>query len=236
MHDDSLDIGGRRYAPADVLAALGPLLSPARWARIEAVAAARTRRVIPVLDGLADPRNVCAVLRTAEALGGLELHVVTRGLPLRMTSTAGQGAEKWVEVRRWAAPDACAAHFAGRGYRLAAVHAHPEAIPVEALTAGPPLALVFGNEHAGLSPEMQRRADLHVQIPMPGFSRSLNVSVAAGIVLHRAHAAFAGAAPDLSPAEQRRLMAVYCLRSVPRAARLLARLLPDAPPTDAQPS
>jgi tRNA (guanosine-2'-O-)-methyltransferase len=78
---------------------------------------------------------------------------------------------------------------------------------------------VFGNEHDGISEALSAAADDSVRIPMRGYVESLNLSVAAAVLLA---AALRGRPADLSPAEERRLYAVGLLRSVPRAEEILA--------------
>jgi tRNA (guanosine-2'-O-)-methyltransferase len=82
----------------------------------------------------------------------------------------------------------------------------------------PKVAIVLGNEHDGLCEALRRVCDRSVRIPMRGFVESLNVSVAAGVLLA---AATRGRAGDLSPEQRRHYYARWLVRSVPRAEEIL---------------
>ena len=86
------------------------------------------------------------------------------------------------------------------------------------LASLPRVALVLGNEHEGIAPEIRAACRLSVRVPMRGFAESLNVSVCGGILLAYATSGRAG---DLSASDQRRLYARGLAVSVPNAAALL---------------
>ena len=98
-------------------------------------------------------------------------------------------------------------------------------IPLADLDLSTPLAVVFGNEHRGVSELLAAQADELVSVPMHGFSRSLNVSVAAAVVLAHLRERLPREAPHWQPTSAQRLLltAHYYLASQPRAASLLRR-------------
>src|SRR5689334_13155530 len=100
-------------SPAQVIAALEPLLSDERIARIDGVLARRTRAVVPVLDAVDDPRNVSAVLRSAEAFGLQEVHLVRGAHPFLASRLITQGAERWLDLCWHDGPEACIAALRG---------------------------------------------------------------------------------------------------------------------------
>lgn len=223
-HPPEFDIGGTRYAADTIVARLMPHLSPARAGRLRRVVLGRSYAVAPVLDGLHDLGNVSAVLRTAEALGFQPVHLIAGVPPYKVANRVTQGAEKWLDIERWHRADACITALRSRGYRILAAHVR-RAQPIDAYTFDVPTALVFGNEHTGVRPEVLEAADGRVYVPMPGFARSFNISVAAALCLYhvyRDRCARLGAHGDLTSEERSRLLAVYCLRSVKHAAALLA--------------
>lgn len=218
---DNFDLAPPEPLPADVetvLAALDPMLTDARRERIEAVIASRARSVVAVLDGLIDPHNVSAILRSADAFGVQQVHWIARSNPFLASPRVSQGADRWLDVIRHANARACVAALHELGYKVY-VAAMDGALRPEALAEAPKVAIVFGNEHAGVSDEMRQLADGTYAIPMHGFVQSLNVSVAAAITLF---AAMRGRPGDLSPSERQLLRARYVRLSVPRADEIVA--------------
>jgi len=77
-------------------------LLPERRARIDEVVANRTRTLVVVMEAVCDPQNVNAVLRTAEAFGIQELHVIEGPMkPFDRNKKISQNADKWLDVVRW---------------------------------------------------------------------------------------------------------------------------------------
>jgi tRNA (guanosine-2'-O-)-methyltransferase len=215
-HPDELDPLVRQPLPASaehVLEALEPMISSERRARIGSVVAARTRAVVPVLDGLIDPHNIAAVLRSADAFGVHEVHVIERDTTFMATRRIAQGTERWIDVVRHVSPEACVAALRARGHRVY-VAAMDGTLGPSDLRQLPRVAVVFGNEHLGVSDAMRKLADGTYTIPMLGFVQSLNVSVAAAITLFAARGDRPG---DLEPQDQCELRARFVMQSVPRA-------------------
>jgi tRNA (guanosine-2'-O-)-methyltransferase len=211
--------------PAEtILERLGPLLTEERKRRIDEVIAGRTRTVVPVIDGLANQGNVNAVMRTAEALGFQQLHVIERGMPHKSSARTSQGAEKWLDLNYWDDAAALARSLREDGYRILATHLDETAVPISEVDFTRKTALVFGNELAGLSPEMLALSDQRVIVPMSGFVQSFNISVAAAISLYHARhdrLTRQGHHGDLSDREKLLLRASYYIRSVQNARRIL---------------
>jgi tRNA (guanosine-2'-O-)-methyltransferase len=244
--------GGRAFSPAEVIERLAPFVGEARQARIEAVVAARTVRVVPVLERVHDLGNVNAALRSAEGLGVGAAHLVALegdaaewvqsldaeetgattaagattvegGTPARRQS---QGADKWLDLHVW--PDAATAcdGLKAQGYRIAATHLAADAVPIAEVDFTVPTALVFGNERDGTSDALLARADLNVVLPIDGFIQSYNISVAAALGLYHARAdriRRQGHHGDLSAEERAWLTARFYFRSVKAAEHILAR-------------
>ena len=237
---DAVPVGDADVAADVVLDVLDPYLSDARRARIAAVAAARAFGVVPVLEGLVDPGNVNAVLRSAEGLGFGAAHLVALegeaaqlmdppdddDTPAfrRAQRRASQGADKWVETRAFAEPAAYCDWVRARGGRVAVTALRDDARPVEAWDFSQPTALVVGNEHAGASAAMLDAADAALLLPLDGFVQSYNVSVAAALALFHARTdrlRRCASHADLDAERIRRLRAHYTARAVPHADALL---------------
>jgi tRNA (guanosine-2'-O-)-methyltransferase len=203
---------------------LPDFLLPERKARIDAVVAQRTRTLTVVMEAFADPQNTNAVLRTAESFGVQEVHVVV-GPQKRYdrNKKISQNADKWLEVVRWKTTGECLAGLKARGFTIYATHLGEGSGALAGLSFAEPVALVFGNEHAGVSEEAQRLADACFAIPMRGFSQSFNVSVAAAICLARAverREQERGRHGDLPPAELEALRERFYALSVNQRARV----------------
>lgn len=202
----------------------GAFLVPERRARIDEVVAGRTRTLTVVLEAFADPQNVNAVLRTCEAFGIQELHVVEGPMkPYDRNKKISQNADKWVDVRRWSSTRECLLHLRAEGFAIYATHLAQGARPLEALSFAGKVALVFGNEHRGVTGDGIALADATYAIPMRGFVQSLNVSVAAAISLAKAverREAERGRHGDLSDAEAAALRERFYVLAVKQRARI----------------
>jgi len=171
--------------PAAVCATLAPLLLDDRRVRIDAAAAARLGGLRLVIENLHDPHNGAAVLRSAEAFGVQRVDVIESVEPFRFSSVVTQGCEKWLDVVHHPTLAGAVAALRADGFALYA--AVPGAAKtVEELDFARPAAVMIGNEHAGLGGEAVAAADAVFGIPMPGMTRSLNLSVAAALIVERA--------------------------------------------------
>ncbi|HUU01700.1 MAG TPA: RNA methyltransferase [Myxococcota bacterium] len=200
---------------------------PERVRRLYAAAARRTRELTVVLDGVHDPHNLSAVVRSVEGFGLLDLHVIETHARFGICPKVTQGAEKWLDIHRYPAPQECLAVLQAQGFALWLADPDPAAVAIDKLPWEGRLALVFGNEHEGASDKMRSVAHGKFRIPMRGFSQSLNVSVAAGIVLATGTAERerrTGSPGDLTSEEQAALAAEWQRRSVRAAEQILARL------------
>jgi tRNA (guanosine-2'-O-)-methyltransferase len=222
-HDDpdAYQVGPSEPLPfpaSVVVAALSPLVTEARLARMQHVVANRTKSVVVVLEDLTDPHNGSAVMRSADAFGVQEVHVVPSQHGFSATRTVSKGAHKWLTVTRHRSTPACVEALHARGFEVL-VAAMDGALTPEDVAKRRKVALVFGNEHRGASEAMREGADGTFAIPMVGFVESLNVSVAAAVTLYTATRGRGG---DLDDAEREGLLARYLFDSVRDAARVVA--------------
>ena len=211
--------------PAAVCATLGPLLLDERRVRIDGAAAARLGGLRMVIENLHDPHNGAAVLRSAEAFGIQRVDVIESVEPFRFSSVVTQGCEKWLDVVRHPTLTEAVASLRADGFALYA--AVPDAAAtVEDLDFARPAAVMIGNEHAGLTSDAIAAADVVFGIPMPGMTRSLNLSVAAALIAERAaqrRRRAIGRSGDLDDAAVLALRARFYAASVRGADVVLAR-------------
>lgn len=149
----------------------------------------RTRHITVAVENLFQPHNASAVLRSCDCFGVQDVHIVENRNRYRLNRDISLGASKWLSLHKYDKSTlpplaACLSNLRERGYRIAATTLRPGSIPLAEVPVDEKLALFFGAEMAGLSPEVYEHADLYVQIPMVGFTQSLNVSVSAALCLH----------------------------------------------------
>ena len=221
-HSDTIEVDGVALPVAVVWSVLAPHLTPARRQRVREVAARRSFAVATVLEHVHDDGNIAAVLRTCEGVGFPVVHVVRQalspGAPARPPNRVTQGADKWLEASWWDAGDRVLATRVGAGPTI------------DQVDFSRPTAVVFGNEHAGVTDATAQAADGWFSIPMAGFTRSFNISVAVAMVLQharRSRVASRGADGELTADQRLILEARYAVRSLPSAGALLRRALTD---------
>jgi len=223
-----LQVGNYTLGPDRIIELLRPFMRDRRLNGIRQIVARRTRTVVPVIEGVVNTGNVSAVMRSTEAMGYQDLHVIATGGRYKHSERTAKGAQRWLDVHQWEAPVPCVEHLQQRGYRVAAMYLDDEAVPIASLDFTTPTALVFGNERDGVSSALRDAADVSCIIPMDGFTESFNISVAAAVGLYHARhdrMQRQGAHADLSEAEQLRLTARLCMRSVTKADSVLQRVL-----------
>jgi tRNA (guanosine-2'-O-)-methyltransferase len=199
-------------------------LLPERRERIDRVVAERTRTLTVVMEAFCDPQNVNAVLRTCEAFGVQEVHVVDGPQKAyERNKKISQNADKWLDVVRWRTSAECLDALHARGFACYATHLGEGSGALGELSFAGKVALVFGNESRGVSDEAVRLADATFTIPMRGFVQSFNVSVAVAITLAKAverREVERGRHGDLSEAEAAQLRARFYVLAVKQRARI----------------
>lgn len=199
-------------------------LLPERKARIDEVVAGRTRTLTVVMEAFCNPQNVNAVVRTCEAFGIQDLHVVEGVMkPYDRNRKVSQNADKWLDVHRWKDTRTCLEYLRGQGFAVYATHLGPGSRGLSQLSFAGKVALVFGNEHRGVSNEALALADARYAIPMLGFVQSLNVSVAAAVSIAAAierRVAERGRHGDLAEAEAAALRERFYVLAVKQRARI----------------
>ncbi|WP_239382132.1 MULTISPECIES: 23S rRNA (guanosine(2251)-2'-O)-methyltransferase RlmB [unclassified Frankia] len=141
--------------------------------------------LLVALDGVTDPRNLGAVIRSAAAFGAHGVVVPERraaGVTAAAWKTSA-GAAARLPVARATNLSRALAAWADAGIFVVGLAADGEVALDELEMAGDPLALVVGSEGRGLSRLVGERCDLTVRIPMVGNVESLNAGVAAGVML-----------------------------------------------------
>jgi tRNA (guanosine-2'-O-)-methyltransferase len=161
--------------------------SERRIARLEYVLKHRQPDLTVVMENIHDPHNVSAVLRSCDAAGVCEaqlLYNIDAFPKIGKKSSASAG--KWVERRKFKTVAECYAKLRSEGFHIYATRLDEMARSLYDFDLTQKVALVFGNEHRGVSDEAAQEADELLRIPMFGMIQSLNVSVACAITLYEA--------------------------------------------------
>ncbi|HKI06675.1 MAG TPA: tRNA (guanosine(18)-2'-O)-methyltransferase TrmH [Thermoanaerobaculia bacterium] len=160
--------------------------TPKRFHRLRAVLDRRQPDLTVLLEDVLVPRNLAAILRSCDAVGVLEAHAVWPGGRLKISRPASGGNRKWLPVHKHRTLAEALERLREQGLRVLAAHPTAGAIPFREVDYTLPTALLLGNEDNGLTPEALAGADAVVTIPMEGMGTSLNVSVAAALILFEA--------------------------------------------------
>ncbi len=158
-------------------------LTPERWHRIERVARQRSEHVRLMIQDVHDPHNISACLRSADAFGLKSVDVITLYQKFQR-STASRGAGQWLSISRWRDVQSCVSHLREKNYRIAAGFPDCDAMTIDELPIDKPIAVLFGNEHKGVSADWLPHVDYRFTIPMFGMVESLNISVSAALTMH----------------------------------------------------
>lgn len=169
--------------PEDAWDLLSPRFSEARKQKMLAVAAKRTNHIQLVTQDVHQPHNVSACIRSADAFGILNCHVVTLNDTKFRPSTVARGVSGWLNIDKHETVMGCVDALRARGIKLAAGLPTQNAMKLEDIPIDQPIAVIFGNEHAGIDNSWIEHIDYPFSIPMVGMVESLNISVSAAITL-----------------------------------------------------
>jgi tRNA (guanosine-2'-O-)-methyltransferase len=174
-----------QYGIERVIEAVTPLLADGRIDNLEHKLAAKLESLTVVLEQLYDPHNGAAAMRSVEAFGLSDVHVVDGETgSFSASAEVTMGSHKWLDLHRHRSAEACADELRRRGFLLLATVPGAE-LELEDIDVSRPLALWFGNERDGLSEAAVELCDHQVRIDMQGFSQSFNLSVSVALFVHR---------------------------------------------------
>ncbi|HUF73959.1 MAG TPA: tRNA (guanosine(18)-2'-O)-methyltransferase TrmH [Gammaproteobacteria bacterium] len=161
-------------------------MTPERFARLKQALARRQHDLTVLADGVHKSHNVSAIIRSCDAVGVATLHAVWGSGAFSRHHMVAGGSKRWVDVERHASAAGAYARLRDSGFTILAAHAVPGARDFRETDFTRPTALVLGAELEGPSPYAIAHADAAIAIPMHGLVESLNVSVAAAVILFEA--------------------------------------------------
>lgn len=164
---------------------------PQRIERLQSVISRRQYDLTVVLENVHDPHNIGAVLRTCDCVGISEVYIIytepdliERGIEVGYHSSSG--ARKWVEVKYFTDLEEAMKTVKDKYQNIFGTVITESSSSLYDLPLDAPTALLFGNEHAGISEEAGAYIDQNFLIPQHGFVQSLNISVACAVSLYEA--------------------------------------------------
>lgn len=213
---------------------LSGFINDERQALLKQILSERTRHLTIVLEDIYQSQNASAVVRSCECLGIQEMHVIENENQYDVNPMVVQGASKWIEINKYNEhknnSEVCLEKLKDRGYTIAAMTLSEHAVPLNEIDVENKLALCFGSEEPGLSDDIHELSDLHVKIPMHGFTQSFNISVSAGISLYYLRQKLMESDIDwqLDQEEKDRLYIEWLAQSTPSGNALLKKIMQDA--------
>lgn len=209
------------------LAYLQSFMLEGRIARFNEMLQERTRHLTIVMDKVVDPYNISAVMRTAECFGIQDLHLLETDRPFKAARKIQRGSVQWVDLYKYEPGEEnalrCIRQLKEKGYKIVATTPHTRQQSIADLNIEQPIALVLGQERDGVSDLMKEHADEFVVIPMQGFTESLNISVAASIMIYELNKRLRESSINyrLSEKEKYELMVKWTYNSVENAGGIL---------------
>ena len=163
-------------------------MTPEREKRIRTVLNKRQGDITIVLENVFDPHNISAVMRTCDAVGVQEISVLNTKIPLhkKWGAKSSSSAAKWLTIHQFENAAECFSSLRKRYSTILTTHLSSNAVGLYSIDFTKSIALVFGNEHSGVSEEIRALADGNFIIPQVGIIQSLNISVACAVTLYEA--------------------------------------------------
>lgn len=164
-------------------------MTPERTDRLETVLSKRQPDLTVVLENVFDPHNISAVMRTCDAVGIQEIFILNHKIPphRKWGAKSSSSAAKWLTIHQFTDATSCFNAVRKNYSKIYTTHLSSDAVSLHALNLTQSVALVFGNEHSGVSDEIIAMADGNFIIPQVGIIKSLNISVACAVSVYEAY-------------------------------------------------
>ena len=205
---------GEKLYPCDrVIEVLKEQVTAQRFSKIQSVVNRRNKNLVTVMENIYDHGNTSAVMRSAEAFGFYLFYRIIGTGGFKEARRVTQGADKWLIQHHYKKTGDCTENLKALGYKIYVTDLN-SGRPIDRLSFDEPVALCFGNEKTGASPELLRQAHEKVYVPMEGFVQSFNISVAAALCFQYVHGEHKRKnQPFLCDNERQQLLAFYLYRS-----------------------
>jgi tRNA (guanosine-2'-O-)-methyltransferase len=171
-----------------ILSEFYKIITPNKVNMFERIAPQRSRHLVVGLENIQQDHNASAIMRSMDCLGFQELHLIEKNNSYQFQRDIALGSARWLDVNQYQeGPEPvleAIAKLRKQGYRIIATSPHHKAVTPQTVNLQQPIALFFGAEKHGISPELMENADELLHIPMHGFTESLNLSVSAALLLN----------------------------------------------------
>lgn len=161
-------------------------MTPQRAEKFLNVIRKKQKTLTVIMENVDDPHNISAVLRSCDAIGIIEVYIITTGPPKKMGKKSSASASKWLSLHHFDSVDACYTAVRKKYDKILTTHLGTKSVSIHKVDFTESVALVFGNEHAGVSQEALDKSDGNFIIPQYGLIQSLNISVACAVTLYEA--------------------------------------------------
>ena len=158
-------------------------MTPARLAKYKATLACRQLDLTIITDQVNKAQNIAALIRTCDAVGIHNAHMVNPACSLGELKGTALGSQQWVNLVPHTHIDSALKAFKNQGMQLVSAHFSDVAVDYHTLDYTQFTALILGAEMQGVSKAAIAASDHQVVIPMLGMVHSFNVSVVAAIIL-----------------------------------------------------
>lgn len=163
-------------------------MTPERREKLTSVLSKRQADLTVVMENVHDPHNISAVMRTCESVGIQDIYVLTTIMPRhkRFGVKSSSSAAKWLTIHQYTDAVDCFTALRRNYDTILTTHLAADSIGLYEIDFTKRIALVFGNEHDGVSGEIRAMADGNFIIPQMGIIQSLNISVACAVAVYEA--------------------------------------------------
>lgn len=160
-------------------------MSPERYQKIRKMLSMRQTDLTVCMEQVHKPHNFSAVIRSCDAVGIHCIHAVWEQRTRLRRGTA-MGAQNWVGLEEHSSIEEAVSCFKQKNMQILVTHLSDQAVDFREIDYTRPTAIILGQEKRGATAEAIAAADQDIVIPMSGIVQSLNVSVAAALVLYEA--------------------------------------------------
>lgn len=163
------------------------MITQEREKKVRDVYSKRQKDLVVILENVWDPHNVSAVLRSCDSVGVDEVCLIyPNGKFPKLSDASSASAFKWINVSKFKSVDECYKYLRDRKFKIYATYlgGGMESTELFHMNLTKKVALLFGNEHDGVTLEAAQKSNGNFWIPMMGMVQSLNISVSVAVTLY----------------------------------------------------